>query len=228
MKYTTVLFDADNTLFDFDTAEYDAITGVLCHYGLPSSDSIIAEYSRINLGFWKMLERGEIKKDELKVKRFEAFCERFGFDVDAAEMAHSYMIELSKQSKLLDGSIEICEKLSGRCRLYIITNGIKSIQESRFSASPITKYFNGVFISEVIGFEKPSREYFEKVERQIPDFDRSKTLVVGDSLSSDILGGINYGLDTCWFNPKGKAAPDGMEITYVIDNIDKVYDIVTA
>jgi 2-haloacid dehalogenase len=228
MKYTTVLFDADDTLFDFGAAETDAIRSVLRLYGLPSDDSVIAEYSRINIGFWKMLERGEIKKDELKIKRFEAFCEHFGFDADAVEMAHSYMSELSKQSRLLDGSMEICERLFGKCRIYVITNGIKFIQEGRFSASPITKYFDGVFISEVVGFDKPKREYFEAVASAIPDFDKEKTLVVGDSLTSDIAGGINFGLDTCWFNPKGKPCPEDMNITYVIDSIDKVYDIVTA
>lgn len=227
MKYTTVLFDADDTLFDFGAAEREAITSVLDRYGFPSDDGVIAEYSRINLGFWKMLERGEIKKDELKIRRFSAFCEHFGFEADAVEMASAYMEALSKQSRLLDGSIDVCEKLFGKCRLYVITNGIKFIQEGRFSASPIMKYFDGVFISEVIGYDKPKREYFEAVAKAIPDFDRAKTLVVGDSLTSDIQGGINFGLDTCWFNPKEKPCPDNIRATYEIKNISEVYSIVT-
>lgn len=226
MKYTTILFDADNTLLDFDAAEHEAITSVLRLYGLPHDDSVIAEYSRINLGFWKMLERGEITKDELKYLRFEAFCEHFGFNIDAREMATAYMNALSKQNPLIDGAIEICERLFGKCRLYIITNGIKFIQEGRFSTSPLMKYFDGTFISETVGYEKPSVEYFEAVERAIPDFDRTKTLVVGDSLTSDIKGGINYGLDTCWFNPKGKAHPLDMDITYEIKSLDEIFDIV--
>lgn len=228
MKYTTILFDADDTLFDFGAAEHEAITSVLRGYGLPSGNDVISEYSRINLGFWKMLERGEIKKDELKIRRFEAFCEHFGFRVNATDMAHAYMDALSKQNQLKDGSIEICERLYGKCRLYIITNGIKFIQEGRFSRSPIRKYFENVFISETVGYDKPSVKYFEAVAEAIPDFDKEKTLVVGDSLTSDIKGGINFGLDTCWFNPNGKARPEGMEITYEIKSLDEIYDIVTA
>ena len=228
MKYTTILFDADDTLLDFGAAEHAAITSVLRLYGLPHDEGVINEYSRINLSFWKMLERGEIKKDELKYRRFEAFCEHLGFCVNAREMAEQYMSELSKQNPLIDGSIDICERLFGKCRLYIITNGIKFIQESRFSTSPLMKYFDGVFISESIGHDKPSIEYFEAVERAIPDFDKSTTLVVGDSLTSDMKGGINFGLDTCWFNPNGKAHPEEMEITYEIKSLDEIYDIVTA
>ncbi len=228
MKYTTVLFDADDTLFDFGAAEHAAITDVLSNFGLPYDESVINEYSRINMGFWKMLERGEIKKDELKYRRFEAFCEHFGFEVNARDMANEYGLLLSRQNQMIEGALEICERLFGKCRLYIITNGIKFIQEGRFSTSPLKKYFDKVFISEVIGFDKPSREYFEAVEREIPDFDKAKTLVVGDSLSSDIKGGINYGFDTCWFNPKGKARPEGMDITYEIKSLDEIFKIVTG
>ena len=229
MKYNVVLFDADDTLFDFGAAERSAITSVLDSFGLPSSDEVIDEYKRINIEFWKMLERGEIKKEELKIKRFEAFFDHFGFKADAEKMADAYVYELSKQGHLFDGAIDICRRLYGKCRLYIITNGIKTTQEGRFARTPsLMQYFDGVFISESIGHNKPSVEYFEAVANAIPDFDRKKALVVGDSLSSDIAGGINFGIDTCWFNPHGKATPDGMDITYVIDSLDKVYDIVTA
>ena len=228
MRYTTILFDADDTLLDFGAAEREAITSVLRGYRLPYGEDVIEEYSRINIGFWKMLERGEIKKDELKYRRFEAFCEHFGFKVDAREMATAYMNALSGQNPLIDGALEICERLYGKCRLYIITNGIKFIQEGRFSNSPLIKYFDGSFISETIGHDKPSREYFEAVECAIPDFDRKTTLVVGDSLTSDIKGGINYGLDTCWFNPKGKARPEDMEMTYEIKSLDEIFNIVTG
>lgn len=226
MKYTTILFDADDTLLDFGAAEHEAITNVLRIYGFPHDESVIAEYSRINISFWKMLERGEIKKDELKYRRFEAFCEHFHFNVDAREMANEYMSSLSKQNPLIDGAVDICEKLFGKCRLYIITNGIKFIQESRFSTSPLMKYFDKVFISETIGYDKPSLEYFEAVANEIPNFDKSKTIVIGDSLTSDIKGGINFGLDTCWFNPKRKDRPSDMNITYEIERLDEIFNIV--
>ena len=228
MKYTTVLFDADDTLFDFQLAEYEAIKSVLVSFGLPSDDSVIKTYSEINLSFWKLLELGKIQKSELKVRRFESFCEKMGFDVDAKEMAAAYIDALSNQNPLKDGAIEICDRLYGKCRLCIITNGIKSIQTKRFSTSPIAKYFDKIFISEELGYDKPSVEFFRLVEQALSDFDKEKTLVVGDSLTSARKGGIGYGLDTGWFNPQGKNPPDGMNITYTVDSLEKIYDIVNA
>lgn len=225
MKYTTILFDADDTLLDFHLAEYQAIKSVLLEFGLPYDDSVISAYSEINLSFWKLLELGQIKKDELKIRRFEAFCERMGFKVDAEKMAFMYMEALSNQNPLKEGAEELCKNLFGKYHLYIITNGIRHIQTRRFSTCPISKYFDKIFISEEIGFEKPKIEFFDAVSAQIPGFDKRKTLVVGDSLTSDIQGGINYGLDTCWFNPKGKAKPDGMDITYEISRLEEIYEI---
>ena len=228
MRYTTVLFDADDTLFDFQLAEHEAIKSVLLRFGLPCEDSVIKTYSEINLSLWKLLELGKIQKSELKVRRFEIFCEKMGFDVDAKEMAIAYMDALSKQNYLKEGALELCDRLHGKCRLCIITNGIKSIQTKRFSTSPIAKYFDKIFISEELGYDKPSVEFFRLVEQALADFDKEKTIVVGDSLTSDIKGGIGYGLDTCWFNPHGNKSPDNMNITYTVDSLEKIYDIVNA
>lgn len=228
MKYKTILFDADDTLLDFHLAEYAALKSTLEYFELGCDEYIISEYSRINLSFWKMLELGQIKKDELKVRRFEAFCQRFGFDVLPEKMAEVYMNFLSEQNPLKDGAEDICKKLFGKCRLYVITNGIKFIQSKRLFTSPLIKYFNDVFISDEIGYEKPSVEYFEIVADRIPDFDKESTLVVGDSLTSDIKGGIGFGLDTCWFNPKGKERPEDMDITYEISSLDGLYDIIIS
>ena len=210
------------------TQRRTAVKNSLKRFELPCNEGIISEYSVINLGFWKRLELSQITKEELKRQRFVTFCEHFSFDVDPEKMAKAYMEELSEQSYLKDGAQEICEKLFEKCRMYIITNGIKFIQTKRFSNTSIKKYFENVFISEEIGFEKPSIEYFETVANNIPNFDKKNTLVVGDSLTSDIQGGINFGLDTCWFNPLGKKAPKNMDITYQISELDEIYDIVTV
>ncbi len=228
MKYTTLLFDADDTLLDFKRAEHSALVNTLEKFSLPATDEIIAAYSEINIGLWRLLEAGGITKDELKIKRFALFCERFSFEADPTEMAHAYMDSLSYQSHLIDGAIDIVQKLFGKCRLYIITNGIKFIQRRRFSNTPIAEYFERIFISEDVGAEKPSEKYFEFVASTIPEFNKSETLVIGDSLSSDIKGGIDFGLDTCWYNPACKERPSNMDITYEIRELSQIYNIVAG
>lgn len=225
-KYKTLLFDADNTLFDFTSAERIALSATLQAFGITPTPALVAAYSRINDEMWHMLERGEISKEALRTARFVSFCREFGFSVDCDAMARTYLAQLSTQTVLIDGALEVCRTLSTDCRLYIVTNGIKSVQTGRFAASALKAYFSGVFISEEIGFEKPHRGYFEEIARKIPDFERESTLLIGDSLSSDIKGGADYGLDTCWFNPQGKAAPVGLSITYQIAALRELLPLV--
>jgi len=228
MRYTTILFDADDTLLDFKRAEYCALTRVLKAFGLPYDDEYVASYSEINDSLWKLLEVGGIKKDELKVKRFRLFCERFGFDADPDDMASMYVEALADQSMLLEGAEALVEALYGKCELYMITNGIEYIQKKRIESTTIKKYFKEIFVSEQIGSEKPSIEYFEAVANAIPGFDKSKAIVVGDSLTSDMKGGINFGVDTCWYNPKGKKRPDDMNITYEVESFDGIYAVIAG
>ena len=225
MKYDTILFDADDTLLDFKRAEHDALKMTLIGFSLPTEREITDTYSRINDGYWKALERGEVTKEQLKVRRFGDLCSHFGFDRDPVSMARAYESNLATMTYLLDGAEELCRDLSERYRIYIVTNGIKSVQEGRLCGAAIKKYFIEAFVSEEMGCEKPRREYFEAVARRIPDFNRAKTVIIGDSLSSDIKGGINFGIDTCWFNPSGKNAPDGMNITYTVSSFDEIREI---
>ncbi len=224
-KYKFVLFDADATLLDFKRSEYEAVIDVLDRFGLPVSDEIIAKYSEINEYHWKMLERGEIEKNRLYAARWEKFCEFYGFDADAQAMSDYYPITLAEKSYLMDGALEICKYLYGKYKLYVVTNGKKSVQDGRFNPSPLAPMFDGVFVSEEIGFEKPRREYFDAVASKIEGFSIDEAIIIGDSLTSDITGGINYGIDTCWFNPQGKAVPEKMNITYVINSLDELTNI---
>ena len=219
MKYTTILMDADNTLLDFTRSEHDAIAETLAHFGLPNDDATIAIYSEVNDAHWKMLERGEIEKKVLMWKRFEAFCARTGLEADPKALAADYLRTLSTKSYMIDGALEVCATLAQKCRMYVITNGDKRVQQGRFSPSPLAKHFEKCYISEEVGFEKPDVRYFDAVKADIPDFDPATTLVVGDSLTSDMKGGINAGLDTCWYNPKGKAVPAELPLTYVIRDL---------
>lgn len=227
MKYDIVLFDADGTLFDFARAEDESIRHTMRSFGIEPSDQRVAKYSEINDSLWKALERGEIEKSVLLYRRFELFCQYYGFPADHRKMAETYMNTLSTKGHLINGAEELIKKLYGKVRMYIVTNGVEFIQKGRYAKSGIGKYFEDKFISGVIGYEKPRIEYFEYVESHIDNFNKTRVLVVGDSLTSDIQGGINYGLDTCWFNPKGKVVPEGMDITYTVSNFDEIYTIIT-
>lgn len=225
-KYKTLLFDADQTLLDFHRSEHEAVTDCLNALGIPVSSETIAKYSEINTSYWKMLERGEIEKKKLYSARWKTFAEFYGYDIDAEGISRLYLERLAEKAYVLDGAEQLCERLSKHCRIYIITNGNKSVQDGRMGKLSISRLFLDKFISEEIGYEKPSVEYFNIVKSKIPDFDPDTTLVIGDSLTSDIQGGINAGLDTCWYNPQGKPAPEGMNITYTVSKFSEIEDIV--
>lgn len=227
MRYDTILFDADGTLFDFLRCEDSAIRATFADFEIEPSDALVLSYSQINDSLWKMLERGEIEKSVLLYIRFELFCEKHGFSRDAKAMAKKYMNELSEQAYFLDGAKELCASLFGKVRMYIVTNGVDFIQRKRYKKSGLGEYFDDLFISGEIGYEKPSVKYFDAVSEKIPDFSKKNTLIVGDSLTSDIRGGINYSLDTCWYNPSGKSAPADMDITYIAKSFDDIYNFIT-
>lgn len=224
MKYTTVLFDADETLFDFSACERGAICEALLHSGIDATDVVIAAYSEINDSLWKMLERGEIEREKLFYYRFELLAERFGFTLDARATAEIYLLSLSRKSYLIDGAKELISSLDGKVRKYIVTNGFERVQRPRYEASELYLKFDGIFISETMGANKPDLAFFERVAENIEDFDKSKTLIVGDSLSSDILGGINFGIDTCWYTRTSCSTE--LAPTYVASSLDDVKKII--
>lgn len=225
MKYEYLLFDADDTLLDFKRSEREALSDSLLKFGIEPTDELISAYSEINDSLWKLLEKGGIEKNKLRVRRYEIFTERFGLDVDPARLAVEYTDRLSEKSFLVDGALSLCRKLYGKYRLFIITNGIKSIQESRLGASPIKKYIEKSYISEEVGFEKPSSGYFDFIKSDIKGFEADKALVIGDSLTSDISGGIAAGIDTCWFNPRNKILPAGITPMYEIHALGELFAI---
>lgn len=230
-KYKYLLFDADNTLFDFSQAEYNSFKRTCAAFGVSFSEELYKAYSAINDGLWKQLERGEIKLEFLKLERFRRLLtEHLGYNSDeetsetADKWRAEYMENLSHQSCLVDGAEEICAVLSEKYTMYITTNGIAHIQKSRFVPSPIYKYFSGMFISEEIGASKPSGEYFRYVLDKIGDRNKADYLVIGDSLTSDCDGAINLGLDICFYNPHGKTT-DGRNVTYNISKLSCLADI---
>ncbi len=224
-KYKTLLFDADETLLDFHRSETEAVRESLSFFSLPSTDEVIAKYSEINKGYWKMLERGEIEKQKLYPARWQSLIDFYHFDCVAEKISDKYIERLGTKSYLIDGAVEFCQKLYGKYRMYIVTNGQKDIQKGRLFPSPIFKYFDGCFISEDIGYEKPSVKYFDAISRLIPDYDPETTIIIGDSLTSDIAGGINAGIDTCWYNPHNNPIPKDLSLTYVVSDYDGICNI---
>ncbi len=225
MPYGTILFDADNTLLDFTRSEHDALQECLIARGLPHDDAVITRYAIINDEHWKMLERGEIGREELRISRFAVLIREYGFDCDPCALADEYLVALSGKSYLIEGAWDLCRHLHDACRLYLITNGNTKVQEGRFNPSPLFPLFEDIFISEQMGCAKPDKAYFDAVASRIPDFNPADTLVVGDSLSSDIQGGINAGLPTCWYNCHGKPTPEGMKIDYIVHNLSEIEPI---
>ncbi len=225
MPYKIALFDADNTLLDFTRAEREAVSICLAARALPANEETVSLYSRINDGYWKKLEQGLISRSELKVERFAELFSALGHAGDPKRMAADYEEALSRQAYLMDGALELIRAVHGKCRLFIITNGTAVVQKRRFGGCPLAPYFERSFISEEMGCAKPDKLFFDRVATAIPDFSPSETLVVGDSLSSDIRGGFNAGLDTCWFNPKGLPAPEGLPVTYTVSSLAEVLPI---
>lgn len=220
-RYRYLLFDADNTLFDFTKAEYLSFAGACSACNIAYSEVLYKQYSDINDGLWKLHEQGRITLDSLKLERFRKLLLTNGFSNDsqteerAAEMRDSYMLYLSRQTCLIDGAEDICRKLSEKYEMYIVTNGIGMIQRSRFAGSVLTPFFRGMFVSEEIGASKPSSEYYDHVLSTIGCGDKMAYLAIGDSLTSDCAGAINYGLDICFFDRHDRPTGD-LDITYTI------------
>ena len=219
MHYRTLLLDADGTILDFDRSEAEAIRRTLSLYQLPDTAEWVETYHHINDALWKQLERGEISKHDLRHVRFSRLLEHYGAERNAFSMADTYMEELSSRSYLLPGALEACKALARTHSLYIITNGIALVQKRRLAAIPFEGIISKSYISEEVGYEKPDVRFFQEVIQDIPTFERETTLVVGDSLTSDMAGGIAAGLDTCWINPQNRPIPASLSITYSIPSM---------
>lgn len=223
----TLLFDLDNTLLDFDQAEKRAISQTLEHFGVIADPAVLKRYSELNLAQWKLLELGKLTREQVKIRRFELLFKEKHLSLSAAEAAKTYETLLSQGHYFIDGAEELLEALSQTYRLYLVTNGTLVVQKGRLKSSGISRYFKNIFISEEIGYNKPSMEYFQHCFSQIPDFSKENTVIIGDSLTSDIQGGINAGIRTIWFNPKHKEAVE-IHPDYESDSLRTLPDLLAT
>ena len=207
-----LFLDLDNTILDFTKAESIAIRKTMSAYGLEPTDELAVRYSHINDHHWKALERGELTKPQVVTQRFAVFFGEQGIEVDPPAVAKTYETYLSQGHWFLPGAEEtVKEKLFGRYKLYLASNGTPVVQQGRMTSADLYPYFEASFISEELGHNKPSKEYFQVAFSRIPGFDPAECLMVGDSLTCDILGGKNAGLRTVWVNPHHKTAPDHLK-----------------
>ena len=216
IKY--LFLDLEDTILDFKKAEAVAIRKTIRQYGLEPTDALAARYSEVNERHWKALERGEMTRDQVVVGRFAAFFGEQGIEVDAPAVAKTYESFLSQGHWFLPGAEEtVKQKLYGKYKLYLASNGTAVVQQGRMTSADLYPYFVESFVSQELGYNKPSKEYFEAAIARIPGFKREECLMVGDSLTSDILGGKNAGLRTVWVNPHHKTAPEHLKPDYEIE-----------
>lgn len=207
-----LFLDLDDTILDFKKAEYIAIGKTIADFGVEPTDTVRHRYHEINKWHWEQLEKGTMTRAEILVNRFKALFSELGVGVDAEQVARIYEKNLSQGHWFLPGAEEAVDSLSKKYRLFLASNGTASVQKGRMTSANLYRFFETVFVSQEIGHNKPSKAYFDACFASIPGFDPAKAVIVGDSLSSDIQGGINAGIKTVWVNPEhkpsGKIKPD--------------------
>ena len=225
MRVEVILFDADGTLFDFQRAERHALAQTMARFDLEyDAERHPALYTAINRDVWRQLEQGTLTAAALKVERFRRFLAGCEVTCSAEAFSGEYLRRLAAASHLLDGAEALLAALRPRFRLALVTNGLAEVQRPRLARSPIGPLFNAVVVSEELGVAKPDARIFEHALRQLQHDDRETVLMVGDSLESDIQGGLNAGLRTCWFNPSGADNNTGIEPTFEVARLSELRD----
>lgn len=219
-KYKYLLIDVDDTLLDFKKAEYNAFLMLLNDYNIEYKDEYYEVYKTENHRLWHEYELGNIKRNEIFDNRMIPLFEFLNIDDDPVKASYRFLTYLSKGSYLIGNTYKKLEELSQKYTLIIITNGEPSVQYPRLDEADIKKFFKYIFVSEEIGHSKPNKDFFDYIEENVEGFNKEESIVIGDSLTSDILGAINSGIDACWFNPSGKSTD--LKVKYIISSIDEI------
>ena len=222
----TVLFDLDDTILDFHRAEHIALSKTLTEMGIDACEKNIALYSEINSAQWKLLELGKLTREEVMRSRFELFFKSINVTRSVDKAKELYEGFLSIGHFFMPEAIETLDTLVKKYNLYIVSNGTYRIQKERIASADISKYFKEIFISERVGYNKPDVRFFDKCFEKIGDINRERTIIIGDSLSSDILGGINAGIHTCLYNPSHKKNKTDIVPEYETDILSMVPAII--
>lgn len=225
MKYEMLLFDLDDTLLDFEANERESLEKLFTDNGFTFNKEIFDTYHRINKELWNGYEKGTLDLNEVLNTRFSKTLHQLGQTVDGVLWEMQYRTLLGQGYQLMEGAYDLCQQLSKSHRLFIITNGVTETQLNRLRLSRLHPFFENIFTSQELGYQKPAKEFFDYVKEHIKEFKADKALVIGDSLSSDIKGGYLAGIDTCWINLKNTKNTLGIPITYTITKLPELYSI---
>lgn len=214
-----VLLDVDDTILDFRKAEAVALSKALAERKIEPTPAIIERYSQINKSQWELLEEGRLTREQVLLRRFELLFEELGLDLSPERMRDRYEHYLAVGHYFMPGAPELLWELYGKYALYIVSNGTASVQAGRLASAGIENFFEGIFISQEIGCNKPEQAFFERCFARIANFDPRRAMIVGDSLTSDIRGGRNAGILSCWYNPRGSAPRQDIRPDYEIQSL---------
>jgi 2-haloacid dehalogenase len=223
--YPWLWFDADGTLFDFNRAEAIALKNAFELASTPFKDEYLDTYRQINQQLWEALEQGAITPAALQVRRFELLVQTTQLTCSANQISMAYIEQLAICAELIDGAYDVLRALQGKSQIAIVTNGLQTVQRSRLARSPIRDCISELIISEEVGAAKPDAAFFANALAQSGYPAKCDVLIIGDSLTSDIQGGADYGIDTCWYNPAGKPRPSNLQITYEIRHLHELLEV---
>ena len=224
-KYEKLFFDVDDTLIDFKAAEKVALPIVFKEYKMDFTEEVESYYKTLNRQLWTALEYGEITREQLLERRFRETMQHFGQKVDGRKMDEQYRSLLVNTIVLIDGAEQVLSQLSKNYELYIVTNGMIKTQHARLNAANLTPYFKRIFVSEETSYQKPQIEFFNYVMSNVENFNKSTSMIIGDSFSADIMGGFNAGIDTCWLNAHNQKVESTIQPTYVIRKLHDLVDV---
>ena len=218
-KYKALLFDFDDTLFDFKKSESIALEASFKHYSIKKSQEVFSIFEEENQAYWRAFEKGIYKGGGDSSVRFKNFCKRIGrCDINSDEICEYYLSLLSQTAFPIENSVSLLEKLSKNYDIYIVTNSLKTVNDSRSEVGGITPFIKGRFVSEAIGVSKPQKGFLDYCFEHMP-YKKEEVLLIGDSLFSDIKGAVEYGIDSCWFNQKNRDNDTGLAPTYEIHSL---------
>ncbi len=227
MRYDWLLLDADGTLFDYDSAERKALQATFAEFEQPFGPNTVAAYRRINKQVWDAVEAGTVAEGDISVRRFSMLAEALGLSYDWAAFGAAYLRHLGEHADLMPAAEETLAELYGRVGMVVVTNGLADVQRSRFALAPITRYLHDLVVSGEEGVAKPDRRIFDTALARAGNPPRERVLMVGDSLSADMVGGRDAGVDTCWFNPAGLPRDHEVQPTHEIRDLRQLLTLVS-
>ena len=225
MNKKILLIDLDNTLIDFNECARHSIINAFDELGFTYTEKVFETFICENVKIWKRLEKGEITKPQLRANRWNIILGKLGIDFDGTVIEEMFENGVARGAYPVDGAYDLLDYLYGKYQMYIVSNGFRFVQESRLKIGDFEKYFDGVFVSEDIGIPKPAKEFFDYCFESLNNPSKSEIMLIGDSISADITGGINYGLDTIWFNKNNEPLPENIAPTYTVRSLEEIKNI---